>query len=180
MRDPLKAELQFALGFLPLGMLRDGLGHHQPVSAKCLPTVPPGGESRTPNHSVHYLVDWNFHEDRSHARSGFGHENLTRFAMDRLRTNLPWSLDSHSLTVIAKPCQAHHIRHNLPTPFELWGLALLSRESWSRNGNCYDNAPIESFWGSLKNEMVHRQRRHSRIGYLAPAMFAQSFTRVAA
>ena len=63
--------------------------------------------------------------------------------------------------------------------------------------------PIESFWGSLKNEMVHhqrfetrtqaesaireyieifynRQRRHSRIGYLAPAVFAQSFTRLVA
>jgi transposase InsO family protein len=73
----------------------------------------------------------------------------------------------------------------------------------SRKGNCYDNAPIESFWGSLKNEMVHhhrfetraqaesaireyieifynRQRRHLRIGYLAPAVFAQSFTRLAA
>ncbi|XBT55610.1 IS3 family transposase [Aeromonas veronii] len=53
--------------------------------------------------------------------------------------------------------------------------------------NCFDNAPIESFWGSLKNELVHhyrfktraeakaaiqeyieifynRQRRHSRLG----------------
>ena len=75
--------------------------------------------------------------------------------------------------------------------------------SMSRKGNCYDNAPIESFCGSLKNEIVHhqlfetraqadstireyieifynRQRRHSRIGYLAPAVFAQSFTRLAA
>ncbi|MBU6460737.1 MAG: DDE-type integrase/transposase/recombinase [Proteobacteria bacterium] len=74
--------------------------------------------------------------------------------------------------------------------------------SLSRKGNCYDNAPIGSFWGSLKNEMVHhhrfetraqaesaireyigifynRQRQHSRIGCLAPAVFAQSFTRVA-
>jgi transposase InsO family protein len=64
------------------------------------------------------------------------------------------------------------------------------RASMSRKGNCYDNAPIESFWGSLKNELVHhqryatraqaiasvreyieifynRQRRHSRLGYLA-------------
>ncbi|HGJ9107932.1 TPA: IS3 family transposase, partial [Pseudomonas aeruginosa] len=61
--------------------------------------------------------------------------------------------------------------------------------SMSRKGNCYDNAPMESFWGSLKNELVHhqryatraqaeasireyieifynRQRRHSRLGYL--------------
>ena len=75
--------------------------------------------------------------------------------------------------------------------------------SMSRKGNCYDNAPIESFWGSLKNEMVHHQRfetrawaesaireyieifynhqrLHSRIGYLAPAVFAQSFTLLAA
>lgn len=72
--------------------------------------------------------------------------------------------------------------------------------SMSRRGNCYDNAPMESFWGSLKNELVHhcryetraeaeasireyieifynRQRRHSRLGYLAPAVFAQKFSR---
>ena len=28
----------------------------------------------------------------------------------------------------------------------------------SRRGNCYDNAPIESFWGMLKNELVHQRR----------------------
>jgi hypothetical protein len=27
----------------------------------------------------------------------------------------------------------------------------------SRKGNCYDNAPMESFWGSLKNEMIHQK-----------------------
>ena len=66
--------------------------------------------------------------------------------------------------------------------------------SMSRKGNCFDNTPIESFWGTLKNERVHRrhyatraqaeapirehieifynrQRRHSRLGYLAPAEF---------
>jgi len=70
--------------------------------------------------------------------------------------------------------------------------------SMSRKGNCYDNAPMESFWGSLKNELVHpqryatraeaeasireyieifynRQRRHSRLGNLAPAVFAQNY-----
>ena len=25
----------------------------------------------------------------------------------------------------------------------------------SRKGICYDNAPIESFWGTLKNELVY-------------------------
>ena len=70
--------------------------------------------------------------------------------------------------------------------------------SMSRRGNCYDNAPMESFWGTLKNELVHhcryetrdeakasiqeyieifynRQRRHSRLSYLAPAVFARNF-----
>lgn len=70
--------------------------------------------------------------------------------------------------------------------------------SMSRRGNCYDNAPMESFGGSLKNELVHhrqyltreqarhditeyieifynRQRRHSRIDYLSPALFAKQF-----
>ena len=28
----------------------------------------------------------------------------------------------------------------------------------SRKGNCYDNAFIESFWSSLKYELVYRQR----------------------
>lgn len=73
------------------------------------------------------------------------------------------------------------------------------RASMSRRGNCYDNAPMESFWGTLKNELVHhhryatraqarasiqeyieifynRQRRHSRIGFVPPAIFAESFS----
>lgn len=68
--------------------------------------------------------------------------------------------------------------------------------SMSRKGNCYDNAPMESFWSTLKNELVHhtqyktrqqaqeeiteyieifynRQRRHSRLGDVAPAAFAK-------
>lgn len=72
--------------------------------------------------------------------------------------------------------------------------------SMSRRGNCYDNAPIESFWGTLKNELVHhqrfetrqqakqevteyieifynRQRTQARLGYLAPAVFCQQYYR---
>jgi transposase InsO family protein len=66
--------------------------------------------------------------------------------------------------------------------------------SMSRKGNCWDNAPMESFFHSLKTEQVHhcdyqtrdearrdifeyievfynRQRRHSTLGYLSPAQF---------
>jgi len=72
--------------------------------------------------------------------------------------------------------------------------------SMSRRGNCYDNAPMESFWGTLKTELVHhrhyatrahaireiteyieifynRQRRHSRLGNLSPAAFVQQWCR---
>jgi len=74
------------------------------------------------------------------------------------------------------------------------------RVSMSRRGNCYDNAPVESFWGTLKNELVHhrryetrseaareiaeyidifynRQRRQARLGYVSPAAYTQQFMR---
>jgi len=70
--------------------------------------------------------------------------------------------------------------------------------SMSRKGNCYDNAPMESFWGILKQELVHhrryrtrqeaiqeiteyievfynRQRRQARLGYLSPVVYEQKF-----
>jgi len=70
--------------------------------------------------------------------------------------------------------------------------------SMSRKGDCYDNAPMESFWGTLKNELVHhsryktreqaireitehievfynRQRRQERLGYLSPAVYERQF-----
>lgn len=69
--------------------------------------------------------------------------------------------------------------------------------SMSRLGNCYDNAAMESFWGTLKTELVHhqdyqtreqasqsifryiecwynRKRRHSSIGYKSPEQFEAS------
>ena len=36
------------------------------------------------------------------------------------------------------------------------------KPSMSRKGNCLDNAPMESFFGSLKTELVHRTRFHTR------------------
>ena len=66
--------------------------------------------------------------------------------------------------------------------------------SMSGTGNCFDNAPMESFWGTLKQELVHhrhyrsrrepvrditeyvkvfynRQRRQTRPGFLSPAAY---------
>ena len=36
------------------------------------------------------------------------------------------------------------------------------KASMSRKGNCLDNAPMESFFGSLKTELVHRTRFSTR------------------
>jgi putative transposase len=76
--------------------------------------------------------------------------------------------------------------------------AILARRgvvpSMSRKGNCYDNAPVESFFSSLKNELVrhrqfqnqaeaqvaienyidqfyNRQRLHQALGYRSPEEF---------
>ena len=36
------------------------------------------------------------------------------------------------------------------------------RASMSRKGDCLDNAPMESFFSSLKTELVHRTRFRTR------------------
>jgi putative transposase len=74
-------------------------------------------------------------------------------------------------------------------------------QSMSRRGNCLDNAPMESFFASLKKERVHqasfptreeakaavfdyievfynRQRLHSRIGYRTPIQARANMTKV--
>lgn len=68
--------------------------------------------------------------------------------------------------------------------------------SMSRKGNCWDNAPVESFFATLKRELVHhrryesraeartelfeyieswynRKRLHSSLGYLSPVDYEQ-------
>ncbi len=72
------------------------------------------------------------------------------------------------------------------------------RVSMSGKGNCFDNAPMESFWGTLKQELIYhrhyrsrreaiqditeyieifynRQRRQVRLGFLSPAVYEQKF-----
>ena len=72
--------------------------------------------------------------------------------------------------------------------------------SMSRKGDCWDNAPMESFFASLKKELVHREdyatreqakasifesievfdnriRRHSSLGYVAPAEYERTHNR---
>jgi putative transposase len=74
------------------------------------------------------------------------------------------------------------------------------RGSMSRRGDCWDNAVAESFFASLKLELIYqvrwpsraaartalfeylelfynRQRRHSSLGYLSPAEFERGILR---
>tara|TARA_R100000935_G_scaffold22506_1_gene41422 strand:- start:127 stop:753 length:627 start_codon:yes stop_codon:yes gene_type:complete len=39
--------------------------------------------------------------------------------------------------------------------------------SMSVKGNCFDNAPIESFWGTLKNELVYHQDYKTRFATIS-------------
>ena len=49
--------------------------------------------------------------------------------------------------------------------------------SRSRRGNCYDNAPMESFWGRLKNEVMHHQRYATRADAKAAIQeYIEAFT----
>jgi transposase InsO family protein len=98
------------------------------------------------------------------------------------RRQPPRGLIQHSdrgVQYASKPYRAILARHGIT-------------QSMSRKGDCLDNAPMESFFGSLKNELVHRttfptreaarraifeyveafynrRRRHSGLGFLTPA-----------
>ena len=84
--------------------------------------------------------------------------------------------------------------HEYRSLLEQFGLEV----SMSGIGNCFDNAPMESFWGILKQELVHhrhyrsrreamediteyievfynRQRLQARLGYLSPVAYAQKY-----
>lgn len=75
--------------------------------------------------------------------------------------------------------------------------------SMSRKGDCWDNAPVESFFGSLKQELVfhqryqsrfqarqsifdyierfyNRRRLHSTLGYQSPADYERTYFKLAA
>jgi putative transposase len=70
--------------------------------------------------------------------------------------------------------------------------------SMSEKGNCFDNAPMESFWGMLKQELIYhrhyatrleairdikeyieifynRQRLQAGLGFLSPSAYAQKY-----
>lgn len=85
---------------------------------------------------------------------------------------------------------SQYASHEYRTDLRMYGMT----PSMSRKGDCWDNAPVESFFGTLKTELVHhrkyrtreearrdifeyievfynRERLHSSLGYLSPTDF---------
>ena len=120
---------------------------------------------------------------------------------DHLRTEL--CLDALNMALQSRQPGAdllHHSDRGVQYASVDYQLLLQSRNicvSMSRVGDCYDNAAMESFWGTLKTELVHqrkyrtreearqsifkyiecwynRKRRHSALGYKSPEQFEAS------
>jgi len=114
---------------------------------------------------------------------------------DHLRADLP--LAALKMAISAQWPGAgllHHSDRGVQYASENYRKVLQSagfKASMSRKGDCYDNAPMESFFHTLKTELVHRRhyatraeakhdifayiegfynrtRRHSTIGYISP------------
>jgi transposase InsO family protein len=84
---------------------------------------------------------------------------------------------------------AQYCSEEFQSALKNWGV----RSSMSRKGNCWDNAPTESFWGRLKAACIegkryatrrqamdaisnwmafyNHSRLHSSLGYLSPMQF---------
>jgi putative transposase len=121
-----------------------------------------------------------------------------------------WAMQARADRTLATDALAMAVQHRRPQPGLLHHTdqgcqyaatayrQILTRHglvaSMSRRGNCYDNAVAESFFSTLKNELVHdhtfqtrdearsqvfefievfynRQRLHQTLGYVSPAAF---------
>jgi putative transposase len=120
---------------------------------------------------------------------------------DHLRTDLTLEALRMALTH-RKPAEGllHHSDRGVQYASDAYRLALAGHgieASMSRKGNCWDNAVVESFFSTLKRELVHhesyanheaarrslfeyievfynRRRRHSTLGYRSPTEFEAS------
>jgi putative transposase len=127
------------------------------------------------------IVGWSMQE---HLRVELVRDAL---AMATARRDPPPGLIHHSDRGVQYCCGAYRAE------LQAWGMVA----SMSRTGDCYDNAPVESFWATLKNELMgdrafatraqaradifeyievfyNRERIHSSLGYVSPEAFEAS------
>jgi len=90
------------------------------------------------------------------------------------RRLIGWSMDTQLDASLAVAALEMAVRQRRPSPGLIHhsdrGIQYASAEyrerlaahrmvpSMSRPGHCYDNAPMEAFWSTMKNEMVYRRR----------------------
>ena len=128
-----------------------------------------------------------------------GSRRLVGWAMgESLETSLP--LDALQMALRQRQPRAgllHHSDRGCQYASEAYREHLAAWQvtpSMSRRGNCYDNAAMESFWSTLKEELVHRthfenraqaasaifdyieifynrERLHSALGFISPVEF---------
>src|SRR4051794_27233131 len=86
-----------------------------------------------------------------------GERNLSRRALSERR--FPAIFATSSIQVLRRPLEtAQYAAGPYRELLERHGI----RQSMSRRGNCLDNAPMESFFASLKREQVHLTRFRTR------------------
>ncbi len=130
------------------------------------------------------VVGWSMSD---HLRAE-GVAEALQMALQRRRPPPDGSLLHHSDRGVQYACQRYR------SLLQEHGIAC----SMSRRGNCYDNAVVESFFGTIKTERVHRERyrtraearssvfewiecwynrrrRHSSLGYLSPETYEAQF-----
>jgi putative transposase len=129
------------------------------------------------------------------------------------RTVVGWALEGHMRAELAldalamavacrgpKPGLVHHSDRGVQYACDAYREALAAigaKRSMSRRGDCWDNAPVESFFGSLKRELLaggpfatHLEartalwnyidgyynpiRRHSSLDYVSPAEYERN------
>lgn len=127
---------------------------------------------------------------------------------DHLKADATWESmrealkrQSGALSIVQSPELIAHSDRGVQYASDLYRDKLRSlgiTQSMSRSGNCYDNAYAESFFHTLKVELVHRQafetrkeaeeairayidqwynaeRKHSGLGYLSPSAYERRF-----
>ena len=132
-------------------------------------------------------------------RGGQQHSVLAQrvdLSVDDRRWRQPRKIGVHEvhprIAILKKAAAAHETRNYLQT--------MGYRQSMSGKGNCYDNAPMESFWHSLKVEETHGRgfetreearrcvfgyiegfynttRMHSSLDWQSPREFRAAFER---
>jgi len=129
-----------------------------------------------------------------------GSRQIVGMAMaDHMRTELAENaLEMALLLQRPQPGTLHHSDRGSQYTSRDYQRALATaglRVSMSRTGSCLDNAPMESFWATLKRECAdqpfrshhhartaifdyvmgfyNRERKHSALGYLSPVEYAR-------